>query len=91
VLLDWWNQYTFGKHLYIGQAPYRAGTTKGWKDKEELPNQIKILRTCSATQGSIFFSSKSFNNNPNGWCDSLQQNYYSTPAIVPPMPWIDDE
>lgn len=91
VLLDWWNKYTFGKHLYIGQAPYRAGTTKGWRDKEELPNQIKILRTCSATQGSVYFSSKSFNNNPNGWCDSLQLNYYSTPAIVPPMPWIDDE
>lgn len=90
VLLDWWNRYTFGRHLYIGQAPYRAGTNKAWKDKEELPNQIKILRTCSATQGSVYFSSKSFNNNPNGWNDSLQNNYYNTPAIVPPMPWIDD-
>ena len=33
----------------------------------------------------------SFNKNPNGWNDSLQQNYYATPAIVPPMPWIDNE
>jgi hypothetical protein len=64
---------------------------KGWKDKNELPNQIKNLRTCTATQGSVYFSSKTFNNNPNGWNDSLQQNYYSTPAIVPPMPWIDNE
>ena len=91
VLLDWWNRNTFGRHLFIGLAPYRAGTTKGWKDKNELPQQIKNLRACTATQGSIFFSSKSFNNNPNGWNDSLQQNYYSTPAIVPPMPWIDNE
>jgi uncharacterized lipoprotein YddW (UPF0748 family) len=91
TLLAWWNKNTFGRHLYIGQAPYRAGTTKGWKDKNELPNEIINLRNYSTTKGSVFFSSISFNRNPNGWNDSLQQNYYSTPAIVPPMPWIDSE
>ncbi len=91
TLLDWWNKNTFGKHLYIGHAPYRANTTKGWRDINELPHQIKNLRQYNTTQGSVYFSSKSFKNNPNGWNDSLQQNYYSTPAIVPPMPWIDNE
>jgi hypothetical protein len=37
----------------------------------------------------LFFSSKNFENNPNGWSDSLARNYYALPAIVPPMPWID--
>ena len=91
TLLDWWSKYTGGRHLYIGQAPYRAGTTKGWRDKNELPNEIKNLRKYATVQGSVYFSSISFNRNPNGWNDSLQQNYYSTPAIVPPMPWIDSE
>ncbi len=91
TLLAWWNKYTFGRHLYIGQAPYRAGTTKGWKDKNELPNEIINLRKYSTTKGSVYFSSVSFNRNPNGWNDSLQLNYYSTPAVVPPMPWIDNE
>jgi uncharacterized lipoprotein YddW (UPF0748 family) len=91
TLLQWWNKYTFGRHLYIGQAPYRAGTTKGWRDKNELPNEIINLRKYSTTKGSVYFSSISFNRNPNGWNDSLQQNYYSTPAVVPPMPWIDNE
>lgn len=91
TLLEWWNKYTFGRHLYIGQAPYRAGTTKGWRDKNELPNEIINLRKYSTTKGSVYFSSVSFNKNPNGWNDSLQQNYYSTPAIVPPMSWIDNE
>jgi uncharacterized lipoprotein YddW (UPF0748 family) len=90
VLLDWWNNNTYNKHLYIGHAPYREGTTTGWRDKNELPNQIKLMRSCANTQGSVYFSSKSFNNNPNGWCDSLQNNYYNNPAIVPPMPWIDN-
>ncbi len=89
VLLDWWNKHTYGKHLYIGHAVYRAGTSKAWRNKDELPNEIKALRQYHTTQGSAFFSSKNFENNPNGWSDSLQLNYYATPAIIPPMPWID--
>lgn len=91
TLLDWWNKNTFGRQLFIGHGLYMTENIKAWKEKSELPNQIKNLRTCTATQGSIYFSSKTFKNNPNGWCDSLQQNYYSTPAIVPPMFWIDAE
>ena len=89
TLLNWWNKYTYGKHLYIGHGIYRAGTTAAWKDKNELPEQIKHLREFSTTQGSVFFSSKNFETNPNGWCDSLRNNYYSFFALPPPMPWID--
>jgi hypothetical protein len=39
-------------------------------------------------QGSIYFSSKSFNKNPNGWCDSLRNNYYNLPAALPVMDWL---
>lgn len=89
TLLNWWNKYTYNKHLYIGHGIYRAGTNAGWRNKNELPTQIKHLRQYSTTQGSIFFSSKSFENNPNGWNDSLKNNYYAYAAIPPPMPWID--
>lgn len=89
VLLDWWNQHTYGKHLYIGHGIYRAGTNAAWKDKNELPNQIKKLREYATTQGSVYFSSKNFERNPNGWNDSLRNNYYALPALPPAMPWID--
>jgi uncharacterized lipoprotein YddW (UPF0748 family) len=89
TLLNWWNNYTYGKHLYIGHGIYRAGTNAGWKNKNELPMQIKQLRKYSTTQGSIYFSSKSFEKNPNGWNDSLRNNYYAYAALPPPMPWID--
>lgn len=90
VLLDWWNKNTFGRNLYIGHGIYRAGQ-KGWGDKNEIPNQINMLRKYSTTQGSIYFSSKTFNNNPMGWCDTLKRNYYSTLALPPIMSWIDNE
>lgn len=89
TLLAWWNEHTYGKHLYIGHGIYRVNTNAAWKDKNEIPKQIQALRQYSTTQGSVYFSSKNFETNANGWNDSLRQNYYALPAIIPPMPWID--
>ncbi len=91
VLANWWAQHTYGRQLYIGQGIYRAleARSYAWKIKNELPNQIKFLRKYPQIQGSVFFSSSTFSSNPNGWNDSLRNNYYKYPAIPPPMPWID--
>lgn len=90
TLLDWWSKNTYGKHCYIGLGIYRAGLNAAWKDSTLLPRQIRALRTKSSIQGMIFFSSNSFDNNPNGWNDSLRNDLYATPAIIPPMAWVDD-
>jgi uncharacterized lipoprotein YddW (UPF0748 family) len=91
ILLDWWNNQITNRHLYIGHAMYRAAANeKPWRNNNEFPNEIKKLRTYKTTQGSVYFSSKSFDGNPNGINDSLRNNYYATPALVPPMPWIDN-
>ena len=89
VLLDWWNKNTYGRHCYIGLGLYRAGSNPAWKDSTLLPRQIQALREAENVQGAIYFSSKSFFKNPNGWSDSLQNNYYKQPALIPPMKWID--
>ncbi|HET9056270.1 MAG TPA: family 10 glycosylhydrolase [Chitinophagaceae bacterium] len=83
VLVDWWNNHTYGKPCYIGLGIYRVGTNDAWKDKTQLPRQIELLRTKPNIKGMIFFSSKSFADNPNGWNDSLQQNYFRFPAKIP--------
>jgi uncharacterized lipoprotein YddW (UPF0748 family) len=88
VLLKWWNDHTYGRHCYIGLGIFKAGVNSTWRDKTLLPRQIAALREQPDIQGAIYFSSKSFVNNPNGWCDSLQQDYYNTPALIPPMPWL---
>jgi uncharacterized lipoprotein YddW (UPF0748 family) len=91
TLIDWWSKHAYGRHLYIGHAIYRA-LDRGnapWRNKRQLPDQIVKLREYPTVHGSIYFSSRSFLPNPNGWNDSLKNNYYRLPAIVPPMPWID--
>ncbi len=91
TLLDWWSRHTYGKDLYIGHGLYRAteNPTAAWRRKAELPDEIKLLRANKNVQGSIYFSAKDFLSNPNGWCDSLRNNYYKYPALIPPMNWID--
>ena len=91
VLSKWWADHAYGRQMYIGHGIYRAMEPRSyaWKNAKELPNQIKRIREFSTIQGSVYFSSKSFANNPNGWSDSLRNNYYKYPAIPPPMPWID--
>lgn len=89
VLVDWWSKHTYGRHCYIGLGIYRAGSNAAWRDPSLLPRQINMLRQYPEIQGAIYFSSKSFESNPNGWSDSLRYNYYKNPALIPPMPWID--
>ncbi len=91
ILVNWWSSNSFGKQVYIGHGIYRTYEEKSpaWKNKNEIPNQIKALRQNPNVQGSVYFSSKTFTNNPNGWNDSLRNNYYKYPALPPPMKWID--
>jgi uncharacterized lipoprotein YddW (UPF0748 family) len=91
MLLDWWGNNTYGRQLFIGQGIYRALEPKSvpWHRKNELPNQINAIRENPNVLGSVYFSSATFTKNPNGWNDSLRNNYYKYPALVPPMHWID--
>lgn len=89
-LLDWWSNNTYGKHLYIGQGAYRAMEKReGWRDKQQIPDQIRYLRNNTRVQGSVYFSSKSLRDNLAGLNDSLRNDFYKYPALQPPMLWID--
>jgi uncharacterized lipoprotein YddW (UPF0748 family) len=83
VLLNWWGKHTYGKHCYIGLGIYKANSNVAWRRDDQLPKQIEAIRNTSNIQGMIFFSSKSFETNPNGWSDSLRLNYFKEAAAVP--------
>lgn len=90
-LLDWWSNNTYGKHLYIGQAAYRATENReGWRNRQQIPDQIRYLRNNARVQGSVFFSSKSLTNNLAGVNDSLRNDFYRYQALQPAMLWLDD-
>jgi len=83
ILLDWWSKHTYGKNCYIGLGIYRANSNPAWKDLTQLPRMIDALRNTPNIQGMVFFSSKTFDKNPNGWSDTLRLNYFKEPAKTP--------
>lgn len=83
TLVDWWSRHSYGKNCYIGLGIYRAGTNDAWKDKTQLPRQIRKIRNTPNIQGMAFYSSKVFDKNPNGWSDSLRLNYFRLEAPQP--------
>jgi len=85
TLIEWWSKNTYGKNCYIGLGIYRAGSNAAWRDKTQIPRQIEKLRNTPNINGMMFFSSKTFDRNPNGWNDSLRLNYFSVPANPPKM------
>ncbi len=91
TLVKWWSEHTYGKQLLIGHGISKAleKNNRAWKNTDELPDEIKMLRDYNNVQGSVYFSSSSLMQNPNGWGDSLHDNYYKYPALIPPAPWID--
>jgi len=89
-LVDWWSNNAYGRHIYIGQGVYRATEQRdGWKQKNQLPEQVRYLRKNPRVQGSVYFSSKSLTNNLAGFQDSLRQDLYRSKALIPTMIWLD--
>jgi uncharacterized lipoprotein YddW (UPF0748 family) len=94
VLVKWWAENRFDRHLYIGHGTYRmfestrSDTT--WRNPRELPRQIRTNRSYDGgVAGSVFFSAKSLVRNPLGTTDSLRRDLFRAPALVPAMPWMD--
>jgi hypothetical protein len=83
-LLTWWSRTaaTYGRHLYVGLAPYRP-----WP-ASEIGAQVRLNRASDGAQGAIFFRTKSLTEATNGLQDSLRTRLYPHPALVPVMPWL---
>ncbi len=94
TLLEWWTRNHFQRHLYIGHGTYRmlesTRSDTAWRNPRELPRQLRLNRDYPLdVQGSVFFSAKSLATNPLHTTDSLRQDIYRAPALVPVMPWLD--
>ncbi len=84
TLARWWNENSYGKPVYIGQAAYRvnAHSDERWKQPSQLFNQIRLNRSLPAIKGSIFFSAKSLKPNPLGAADSLRSKVYKFHSLI---------
>ncbi|MBU2493754.1 MAG: family 10 glycosylhydrolase [Bacteroidetes bacterium] len=87
-LMPWWADsiYAHDRHFYPGQAAYRI---PNWADSE-AQRQIRANRKNPKTLGSVFFRARvGILDNPKGFADSLKNDFYKNPALIPVMDWKD--
>ncbi len=85
-LSAWWADSVAAndRHLYPGHILNSSFSTS------ELPNQLKIDRENPDILGSVWFRADLLINNSLRLRDSLMNNYYRYPALLPIMKWKDN-
>jgi uncharacterized lipoprotein YddW (UPF0748 family) len=93
TLAYWWNDYGYGRHMYVGLAPYRLDKKsdfKEWRKDKYLLKQIGLIRQLEGLHGFGYFSSRHFFRDDLSRLNrKLQRKVCPLPALVPEMPWID--
>lgn len=87
TLLKWWEQHSYGRLLYIGNAAYKVANNQeaAWHDPNEMSRQIDLNRRNLVAMGSAYFSSRSLFNNLLGVRDTIAR-YNTRPALLPTAP-----
>jgi uncharacterized lipoprotein YddW (UPF0748 family) len=90
VLLPWWEEHSYRRHVYYGLGLYRMIDGKGvWAGTKEILGQISDIRRDAAHPGISLYSASNFDKLGKAIRDSLQQEYFATYAFPPAMPWLD--
>lgn len=91
-LIPWWHNNAFTRHMYIGMAGYKVGDIdygNFYNNNREIPNQVRLNRQYLNIKGQVIYNLTSLRNNALGFKDSLA-TFYTKPALLPTMSWLDN-
>jgi uncharacterized lipoprotein YddW (UPF0748 family) len=90
VLLNWWTQQNARhRNLWPGLSPAYSISEK-WA-ASEIPDQIRLIRKQSGSDGYIFYNATALlTNSPRGDLlrGALETSLNPQPALVPASPWL---
>jgi uncharacterized lipoprotein YddW (UPF0748 family) len=91
VLLEWWDNQSSDRHVYIGHAIYlmQSNPRPSWANVAEFVDQVELCRSQDQICGSAWFRCSTILDNAGGIINTLKYELYNHPALVPTMPWID--
>ncbi|RRN77363.1 hypothetical protein EIM50_20005, partial [Pseudoxanthomonas sp. SGD-10] len=94
LIVPWWNNNSFSRHIYIGLAGYKVGDASlnqsPWLSRTQIPQQLRLNRSHANIRGQIVYNTKSLLANPLNYTDSLRLRFYQKPALLPKMEWKDN-
>ena len=83
-----WYEGSYGRHVVAGMGTYQLHPDEKDWELEEIVRQLNVVRA-HPIEGAAQFRSRFVTDNIKGIYDYLNY-FYSTPALVPAMPWISD-
>ncbi len=91
-LLTWWRGQG-RRPVWPGIATARINSTEDpGRPASEIVNQVSLTRTVGKNYvGHVFWSMKSLMRNRGGVSNELRQKFYQEKALVPPMPWVNQQ
>ena len=91
LLLEWWrNQGRRPVWPGLGTSRIKSSEDPG-RPASELVNQVKLSRSIGRNYvGHVHWSAKALMENRGGITTALSKSIYTHPALVPPMPWVNE-
>ena len=84
-----WQEQSNGRHIVPGLGIYFLHPSEGNWTLDEIGRQMNFIRQ-HGLSGEAHYRVAFLMDNTQGLYDMLLDDYYSTPALQPSMPWIDD-
>ncbi len=94
TLALWWESVRNERDFYPGHGVYKSdGNTfydPSQYSADEVPRQIRFNREHDGINGSVFFRAHNITKyHSKGFADSLQNDLYYYPSIIPSLAWKD--
>jgi uncharacterized lipoprotein YddW (UPF0748 family) len=84
-----WVKRSNGRFIVPGLGLYQMDKKESDWQPEVLTEQIQYTRDNQA-QGNVFFRARYFTENRKGIYGKVTAGFYSNPALLPPLTWLND-
>lgn len=84
-----WQSRSHGRLIIPGLGVYRMDKKEGNWTLNDLTAQVEATRQ-HQMGGQVFYRLKYLTDNTKGIMDKLAREYYRYPALLPPMPWLNN-
>ena len=94
TLVDWWNENSEGRNLYIGQSVTNImghADIDGSNEATQLRRKVNLTRDAENIQGNCWWPAYDVTKNLGGVADSLMIDFQATTALVPTYDWISNK
>ena len=84
-----WVSRSNNRYVVPGLGAFQMDQNESRWDASVLYDQVNFSREAK-TQGNAFFRTAHLLNNSTGFAKELRSRFYATPALLPPLTWLND-